>query len=216
MESNFRMNASPAADAPWRATVSRTLQHPQGPQPVPSESCHRRPDPCRPHGYTDVVRDDRLPTVDTAGNRRQDEAREDMYPPVENAVAWGQPQEPRYGYYDMAYEYPPPDGPRDHGVADYAGIAQDDPTEALVNQPAHDINPFGDAGLHAAAGPAQAFLDPDEWPYQDPIPNGPGAENLQRIAIHLQQPNLRVSLIHMEPDHAGGVKVVITLEMADF
>jgi hypothetical protein len=32
----------------------------------------------------------------------------------------------------------------------------------------------------------------------------------------MHQPNLQVSLIHMEPSHAGGVKVVITLEMADF
>jgi len=40
---------------------------------------------------------------------------------------------------------------------------------------------------------------------------------LQRIAIHyMHQPNVQVSLIHMEPSHAGGVKVVIILEMADF
>lgn len=77
------------------------------------------------------------------------------------------------------------------------------------------MNTFDDAGLHAAPGPAQAFLE--EWPHQDPIPNGPAAGYLQRIAIHyLHQPNLQVSLIHMEPSHAGGARVVITLEMADF
>jgi hypothetical protein len=78
--------------------------------------------------------------VDATGNHRQDEARDDMLPPVENTVALGQPQDLRYddmGYYNMAYVYPPPHGHRDHGVADYAGVAQDDPTEAQVNQTAH-------------------------------------------------------------------------------
>ncbi|KAN0116616.1 hypothetical protein V8E52_005760 [Russula decolorans] len=215
-ELNFRVNASPAADAHsgWCATALPTLQHPQS---APSESSHHLPDPSQPHDYTGVVWDDRVPTVDAAGNRRQDEAREDMPPPVESTVALGQPQASRYddmAYYDMAYDYPPPHGHRDHDVADYAGLAQD-PTEAPVNQPAHDINTFDDAGQHAAAGPARAFVD--EWPHQDLIPNGLAAEYLQRIAIHyMHQPNLQVSLIHMEPSHAGGVKVVITLEMADF
>jgi hypothetical protein len=78
--------------------------------------------------------------VDSAGKHRQDEVREDMPPPVENTVAWGQPQDPRYDdmvYYDMTYDYPPPHGHRDHDVPDYAGVAQDDPTEAQVNPPAH-------------------------------------------------------------------------------
>jgi len=214
-ELNSRVNASPAADAPWRTTAFPTLQHSQS---VPSESCHRRPDPRRPHGYTGVVRDDRFLTVDAARNHFQNEAREEMPPPVENTAAWGQPQDPRYddvGYYDMTYDYPLPHGHCDHGAPDNAGGAQDDPTEAQVNPPAHDINTFDDAGQHAAAGPAQAFLD--EWPHQDLIPNESAAGYLQRIAIHyLHQPNLQVSLINMEPNHAGGVKVVITLEMADF
>jgi hypothetical protein len=82
----------------------------------------------------------KFPTVEAAGNHIQDEAREDMPRSVENIVARGQPQDPRYddmGYYDMAYNYPPPHVHRDHGVADYAGVAQDDPTEAQVNPPAH-------------------------------------------------------------------------------
>jgi len=56
-ELNFRVNASPAADAPWRATAFPTLQCLQS---VPSESSHRRPDPRQPHDYTGVVRDDRV------------------------------------------------------------------------------------------------------------------------------------------------------------
>ena len=55
-ELNFRVNASPAADSP-RTTSFPTLQHPQS---VLFESSHRRPDPRQPHGYTGVVRDDRV------------------------------------------------------------------------------------------------------------------------------------------------------------
>ena len=59
-ETNSQANASPAADAPsWPATVTAfpTLQHSQT---VPSESSHRYPDPCQPHGYIGVVRDERV------------------------------------------------------------------------------------------------------------------------------------------------------------
>lgn len=78
--------------------------------------------------------------MDSAGNNRQDEAREDMSPPVENTDDWGQPQDPRNDgmvYYDMTYDNPPPHGHRDHDVPDYAGVDQADPTEAPVNPPAH-------------------------------------------------------------------------------
>ena len=77
--------------------------------------------------------------MDATGYRRQYQAREDISPPVENTVALGQPQDPRYddtGYYDMAYDYPPPHGHRDHDVADYTGLARDNLIEAQVNQPA--------------------------------------------------------------------------------
>ena len=38
------------------------------------------------------------------------------------------------GYYHMACDSPPPPhGHRDHGVADYTGVAQDGPAEAQVN-----------------------------------------------------------------------------------
>ena len=78
--------------------------------------------------------------MDSAGGHRQDEAREDMPTPVENTLAPGQLQDPRYNdmaYYDMAYDCPPPYEHCDHGVSGYAGVAQDDPTEAQVNPPVH-------------------------------------------------------------------------------
>jgi hypothetical protein len=58
-ELNFRVNASPAADAHsgWCATALPTLQHPQS---APSESSHHLPDPSQPHDYTGVVWDDRV------------------------------------------------------------------------------------------------------------------------------------------------------------
>ena len=73
--------------------------------------------------------------MDAVGNQ----AREDMPSPVENTVARGQPQDPRYndmGYYDMVDDYRPLHGHHD-GIADIVGVAQDDPTEAQVNPPAH-------------------------------------------------------------------------------
>jgi hypothetical protein len=53
-----------------------------------------------------------------------------MLPPVENAPAQGQPQDPRYvdmGYYDMANGHPPH---RDHAIDDDAGVARDVPAQA--------------------------------------------------------------------------------------
>ena len=78
--------------------------------------------------------------MDAAGNRHQDEVGEDIPPPVENNIARGQPQDPRYdnmAYYNMAYDYPPPHGHPDYGVVDYAGVAQDDPTDVQGNSQAH-------------------------------------------------------------------------------
>lgn len=54
-ELNLRVNASPVADTPWRATAFPTLQHPQS---APSESSHRRPDPSQAYGYSGVVQDE--------------------------------------------------------------------------------------------------------------------------------------------------------------
>lgn len=79
--------------------------------------------------------------MDAIDNHRQDEAREDMSSPIENSATRGQLQDPRYddmNYYGMAYDYPPPHGHCDQGVTDYAGVAQDDSTEAQqANPPAH-------------------------------------------------------------------------------
>jgi hypothetical protein len=73
---------------------------------------------------------------------------------------------------------------------------------------------IGYAGWHGRAGPAQAFLD--EWPYQVPVPNEPAREVLRRLANgYLHQPGSQVEMVRMEPGPAGGIQVVITLELAD-
>jgi hypothetical protein len=63
-----------------------------------------------------------------------------MPPSVENTAACGYPQDPRYddmADYDMTYDHPPPHGHHDRDVPDYTGVAQNDFTEAQVNQPAN-------------------------------------------------------------------------------
>ncbi len=73
---------------------------------------------------------------------------------------------------------------------------------------------IGYAGQHGGAGPAEAFLN--EWPYQVPVPNEPAREVLRRLANHyLHQPGSQVEMVRMEPGPAGGIQVVITLELAD-
>jgi hypothetical protein len=77
--------------------------------------------------------------VDATGNRRLNEGREDMPPPVENIAAQAQPQDLQYvdtGYYDMANECPPPQGHRDHIIGDSARIVQNVPAQAHVAPPA--------------------------------------------------------------------------------
>ena len=72
---------------------------------------------------------------------------------------------------------------------------------------------IGYAGQHGGAGPAQAFLD--EWPHQVPIPNELAREVLRRLANgYLHQPGSQVEMVRMEPGPAGGIQVVITLELA--
>jgi hypothetical protein len=75
--------------------------------------------------------------VKDAGYRH--DRREDMPPPVENIAAQAQPQELQYvdmGYYDMANDYPPPQGHRDHIIGDNARIVQDVPAQAPFAPPA--------------------------------------------------------------------------------
>jgi hypothetical protein len=64
------------------------------------------------------------------------------------------------------------------------------------------------------AGPARAFLN--ERPHQGSVPNGLANEVLRQLAIlYLREPNSQVAMIRMEPGHAHGVRVVITVELAD-
>jgi len=147
------------------------------------------------------------------GNRRPNEGREDMPPPVEDIAAQAQPQDFQYvnmGYYDIANGYPPPQGHRDHIIGDNAGIVQDVPAQVHIAPPAPDIDAFIDEAQQAAAGPAPAFLH--EMPHQVPVPNGRATEALRELAtLYLHDPNLQVAGIRMEPGQADGVTVVIIL-----
>jgi len=158
-----------------------------------------------------------FPQVNATGNRRPNEGREDIPPPVENIAAQAQPQDLQYvdmGYYDMANDYPPPQGHRDHIIGDNARIVQDVPAEAPFAPPAPEIDAFNDGIQHAAAGPAPAFLD--ELPHQVPFPNGRASEVLRQLAtLYLHDPNSQVAGIRMEPGQADGVMVVITLKLTD-
>jgi hypothetical protein len=61
-----------------------------------------------------------------------------------------------------------------------------------------------------------ARLEPSgEWPHM--FPSGPATEALRQLAIlYLREPNSQVALIRMEPGHAHGVRVVVTVELAGF
>jgi len=56
----------------------------------------------------------------------------------------------------------------------------------------------------------------DELPHQVPILNEPAVEVLRRLANrYLNELNSQVDMVRMEPGPAGGIRVVITLELAD-
>lgn len=77
--------------------------------------------------------------MNATGNRQPDEERENMPPPVENIAAQAQAQDLQYvdmGHYDMANDYPPPQGYLDHIIGNNARIVQDDPAQAHVALPA--------------------------------------------------------------------------------
>ena len=79
-----------------------------------------------------------------------------------------------------------------------------------------EIDIFDYAGQHAPGGLAPAFVD--EFPHQAhlPVMIEPATEVLRRLASHyLNQPDSQVGMVHMEPGLGGGVRVVITLELAD-
>jgi len=66
----------------------------------------------------------------------------------------------------------------------------------------------------AQAGQAPALLG--EWPYRARVPNEPAGEVLRRLAIrYLNLLDSHVDVVRMEPGPVGGIRVVITLELAD-
>jgi len=78
---------------------------------------------------------------------------------------------------------------------------------------AREIDIFDYAGQHAPA-PAPAFVD--ELPHQAHVPIEPATEVLRRLASrYLNQPGSQVDMVRMEPGLGGGVRVVITVELAD-
>ena len=78
----------------------------------------------------------------------------------------------------------------------------------------HSLKEFGYVGQLAAAGPGLAHFD--EWPRQVPGPGEPATEILHRFANrYLNHPNSQVDTVCMEPRPAGGIRMVITLEVAD-
>jgi hypothetical protein len=77
-----------------------------------------------------------------------------------------------------------------------------------------EIGIIDGARQQAAFGPAQAFLD--EWPHQGPGFNEPATEVLRRLANrYLNGLDSQIDMVRMEPSPAGGIRVVITLELAD-
>ena len=73
---------------------------------------------------------------------------------------------------------------------------------------------FDGPALNAAVGPAQAFVD--EQPPQGPLLGGLANEALRQLAfLYLRKPNSQVIVIRMEPDDANGIKVIITLNLAN-
>ena len=77
-----------------------------------------------------------------------------------------------------------------------------------------EVGIFDYAAGHDEAGPDRAFLG--EWPHQGPVLNDPAAEVLRQFASrYLHQPGSRIDMVCMEPGLAGGIRVVITIELAD-
>ena len=78
-----------------------------------------------------------------------------------------------------------------------------------------ELDIFGYVDQRAAASPGLAHLD--EWPHQIPAFGEPATEILRRLANrYLNLPETQVDMVRMEPGQAGRIRVVITLELADF
>ena len=70
------------------------------------------------------------------------------------------------------------------------------------------------AQKNAVIGPAPAF--PDEWPPQGPVLIVSANEILRQLAIlYLREPISQVAEICVEPGDTHGVRIVITIELAN-
>jgi hypothetical protein len=77
--------------------------------------------------------------VNANGNRHSNEGRQDIAPSIENVASQAQPQDLLYvdmANYDMANDYPPPQGHRGHILGDNARIVHDVPSQVHVAPPA--------------------------------------------------------------------------------
>ncbi|KAF8487028.1 hypothetical protein DFH94DRAFT_702468 [Russula ochroleuca] len=203
---HFPRNESPAADTSWSSAAFPV----PGPQHLQSAHApYSRQVPGQLHGPMSSP-------ASTVGGHWPDEDWEDMPPPVDNHVVQGQQQDLQYdvmGYYNIANDHPPPHGHRDDAINDYAAFALDVPSHAQAAPPA-PIDIFDGPARDTAAGPAQDFVD--VWPPQGGVPNGSSNEILRQLAFfYLREPNSQVSLIRLEPGDAHGVRVAITLELAN-
>jgi hypothetical protein len=76
-----------------------------------------------------------------------------------------------------------------------------------------EIDQFHHAGQDEPADLVQVL---DEGLHQVPIINEPAREILRRMANrYLNDPDSQVNMIHIEQGTAGGIRVEITLELAD-
>ena len=73
------------------------------------------------------------------------------------------------------------------------------------------IDAFNNDVQQATAGPDPTF---DEVPHQGP--NGRASEVLRQLAlVYLNDPNSRLTMVRMGPDHANEVTVDITLKLTN-
>ena len=76
------------------------------------------------------------------------------------------------------------------------------------------INRFNDDLQQVAAGPTSTHFN--EVPHQEPVPNGRASEVLQQLALlYLNDPNSKLVMICMGPDHDSEVTVDITLKLTN-
>ena len=135
------------------------------------------------------------------------------------------------GYYDIVNDFSSPYRHHDRIIPDYARVVQDVPIQTHVAPPApvgvdltlmytftdntspKVIDAFNNDVQQAAGGPALALLN--EVPHH-PAPNGRASEVLRQLSlVYLNDPNSRLTMVRMGPDHANEVTVDITLKLTN-